>query len=115
VRFLSLLVTLATLSGDTDLARHVTIHSVGGYIVRAPATLRLRVTVEPREDQRLLRVECVGEDFGRASELELRGDGGPRTSWVEWRDVPAGEYELRASVWTSTRLVASSRRTLQVW
>jgi hypothetical protein len=115
VRLLSLLVTLATLSGDTDPARRVTLHSVGGYIVRAPATLRLRVTVEPVEDQRLLRVECVGEDFGRASELPLRGVDGPRTSWVEWRDIPAGEYELRAWVATSTKFVASARRQLQVW
>lgn len=83
-------------------------------IQQAPANLIVKVTVEPVEDQRLLRVEISGEDFYRASEVQLDGTAGPRTSWIRWNDVPAGNYRAIATVRSSTRIVAREVRTCLV-
>lgn len=70
----------------------------GGKLRYAPADLRLRVTVEPDDANRLLTVEADSGSFYRRSDEDLTGDS-PRTRWIDqYRDFPAGEYEIRATV-----------------
>lgn len=80
----------------------------------APAAVRVRVTVDPKPDQRLVRVQADSGVNLRASEYELHGEDGPRTTWIDWRDLPAGDYVVTADVATSTDWVAQARTTVQV-
>ncbi len=93
--------------------RAVAVH-VSPLVSRAPATIHIRVTVEPVADQRVLRVDAIGEDYQRGSELPLAGLDGPRTSFLDYRDIPAGHYELVAKVATSSRVVATASQSFLV-
>ena len=64
----------------------------------APATLLVRVMIAPGDRNRLLEVAADAEGFYRSSEIELAGKSGPSVVTLEFRQVPAGEYELTAVV-----------------
>lgn len=79
-----------------------------------PARLRLRITVRPFADQRVVRVETDGGSYSRATELPLNGEAGPKTLWVDWPNVPAGSYTVTVRVATSTTVVAQDAQTVTV-
>jgi hypothetical protein len=62
----------------------------------APARLTVRTAIEPDADNRALEIVIDSEDFYRSSLIQLEGDRAPRTSVVEFRDVPRGYYEISA-------------------
>ncbi len=78
---------------------------------RAPARLYFCVRVEPKPDNRLLRVQTTSGDYDRVTDVGLAGEAAPRSIWIDWRAVPAGEYLLTATVFTSAHRVAG--RALQ--
>jgi hypothetical protein len=63
-----------------------------------PATVQFTVAVEPEATNRLLRVEADGERFFRASQIALSGDADKHLHTVEFKNLPAGHYRLRAAV-----------------
>ncbi len=64
----------------------------------APATVRVTVTVEPNERNRGLMVEADSLNFYSSSEVTLEGNGSSRVKRFEFKNLPAGEYEVRATV-----------------
>ena len=62
----------------------------------APAHLTVRTVVEPDADNRALEVVIDSPDYYRSSLIQLEGDQAPRTSVVEFRSVPGGNYEISA-------------------
>src|ERR1700682_6422818 len=62
----------------------------------APAHLTVRTVVEPDPENRALEIVIDSPDFYRSSLIELEGDQAPRTSQVEFRGVPGGNYEISA-------------------
>ena len=69
----------------------------GHYFVE-PATVQITVAVEPDAENRSLRIEADGERLFRASQLTLRGASEKRMHAVEFKNLPAGNYTLRAEV-----------------
>ena len=69
----------------------------GRYFVE-PATVRILVAVEPDAENRALRIEADGDMMYRSSELTLSGADEKRLHSVEFRNLPAGHYMLRAEV-----------------
>lgn len=63
----------------------------------APATIRLRVIVEPNDANRHLVVVVDGPNFYRSSYEALTG-ASPRTRWFDYRDLPGGDYGVGAAV-----------------
>ena len=61
-----------------------------------PATVRLRVSVERHPANRALTVALVSDGFERSSLEQIDGMDSPRTRWVNYRDVPAGNYAVIA-------------------
>lgn len=80
----------------------------------APATIRLMVVIEPQEDQRSLRIETDNGTFGRTTEIPLDGANGPRTSYLAWQAIPAGEYLVIARVATLSHVVATTEGAMIV-
>ena len=68
----------------------------------APADVLVYVTVERNAENRLLRVSAESEAFFRSSELSLEGEGSARINILRFRDLPPGEYDVKADVLGST-------------
>ncbi|HEY3042668.1 MAG TPA: hypothetical protein VGJ39_01505 [Vicinamibacterales bacterium] len=62
----------------------------------APAHLVVRTTIEPDSENRALEIVIDSPEFYRSSLIQLEGDQAPRTSVVEFRGVPGGNYEISA-------------------
>lgn len=72
----------------------------GRYFVE-PATVQITVAVEPDTANRVLRIEADGDQLFRASDLALAGANEKRLHAVEFKNLPAGTYTLRARVMSS--------------
>lgn len=88
-----LLLSASSLSGSPALELYVS-----PTISHAPASLRIRATVEPKDDQRALAIVIESEDFFRSSEVALEGEDAPRHLFLEYRNLPPGTYEVQATV-----------------
>lgn len=72
----------------------------GRYFME-PATVQILVAVEPDADNRTLRIAADGDDMFRASDLSLNGANEKRLHNVEFKNLPAGHYTLRAEVFST--------------
>ena len=64
----------------------------------APANLIVRAMVEADAQNRAIAIVAQSADFYRSSEIQLEGDRAPRTNTFEFRSLPPGNYEVRASL-----------------
>ncbi len=71
---------------------------VSPAVAFAPANLIVRATIEADSDNRAVIVTADSVDFYRASEVQLNGDRAPRTNTFEFRSLPPGSYEVRATL-----------------
>jgi len=62
----------------------------------APATMRIRASVEPRAENRKLAIVADGADFYRSSEIQLDGDQAPKTVELQFSNLPGGDYQVSA-------------------
>jgi hypothetical protein len=76
-------------AGDT-LAMHVS-----PSMAYEPATLAIRLSIEPDSNNRILLVVADSGDFYRSSEIQLDGERAPRTNAIWYRSVPAGDYAVQ--------------------
>jgi hypothetical protein len=79
-----------------------------------PATVRITVAVEPDADNRALRVEADGDRLFRSSEVVLEGEAGRRLHTVEFKNLPAGNYTIRAAVLSSAQVRGAAEEFLVV-
>jgi hypothetical protein len=91
----------------------VEIH-LNGHYYSEPATVRITVAVEPDEANRTLRIEADGDNLFRSTEVTLNGNDEKRLHTVEFKNLPAGVYELRAEVLSSTEVRATATQDLEV-
>src|SRR5262249_30709769 len=72
------------------------------------------VSVARRPDNRLLKVSAESDDFFRSSETQLDGENSARVTLVRFRELPPGDYEIRAELIVSTgRTVDVAKRTVE--
>ena len=97
VAFLGLLMCTAALpvgAGEND---RMTLR-VSPAVAFAPANLVVRATIPANESNRAVEIVAESETFYRSSEIQLEGDHAPRTSMFEFRSLPPGTYEVRATL-----------------
>ena len=85
-----------------------------GENARLGSTVRITVAVEPDAENRVLRVEADGDQYFRASKMTLSGDGEKRLHTLEFKNLPAGNYMLRAEVLTSDAVRGQATQELFV-
>jgi hypothetical protein len=107
---LAAFVVTATFAG----AREIVEIRLRGHYFAEPATVRITVAVEPAADHRKLIIEADGERYFRSSALTLDGENEKRLHTVEFKNLPAGEYTLRASVRSIDELLATATQDLIV-
>lgn len=64
----------------------------------APAGLTVRTTIEESAENRALEVVAESPTYFRSSEISLDGDRAPRINEWVFRGLPAGRYEIRATL-----------------
>lgn len=112
----TLLLTIATsslfaVSGSaTDLVQI----RVNGHFFAEPATVEITVAVEPDQANRTLRIEADGDRYFRSSEITLDGSSEKRLHTVEFRNLPAGSYEVRAEVLSTKDVRGMAVQDLEV-
>ena len=67
-------------------------------VVSAPGFLRSLIRVAPNDANRVLRVEIDSDNYYRSSDIPLEGASAPTSHFVDWKQVPAGNYDLIVSV-----------------
>ena len=72
--------------------------SVSPSLSFAPANLYVRAMIEADRANRGVEIVAESIDFYRASEIELAGERAPRTSTFEFRSLPPGTYQVRATL-----------------
>jgi hypothetical protein len=95
IALVSIALLMSTTPGDTSEVVEI---RVRGHYFSEPATVQITVAVEPDADNRLLRIEADGDRYFRASELTLEGELDKRLHTLEFKNLPAGSYQLRAAV-----------------
>jgi hypothetical protein len=64
----------------------------------APAHFLVRVIIERNAANRWIRVTAESDDYFGSSEGQLDGQNSSRLRVVQFREVPAGSYDVRAVV-----------------
>ena len=64
----------------------------------APTSFTVRVMIARQASNRWIKVSVESENYFGSSEGQLEGERSSRLRVVQFRDVPAGTYEVRAVV-----------------
>jgi hypothetical protein len=75
---------------------------------------QVRVLVSRDEKNRTLVWEVDGPNYYRSSSVELQGATSPRSYFFLARDLPSGEFEVRATVKRNDRSTARAVSSLRV-
>ena len=105
VRFLMLAAAVLGTSVIPGRAADLVEIRIHGRYFSEPATIRLVVAVEPDQANRTLRIEADGDRLFRSSHVYLEGRAEKRLHNVEFKNLPAGAYELRAELLTADEVV----------
>jgi len=98
IAFAVFIAALMTTGARPGQAKEVVEILLRGHYFVEPATVQITVAVEPDAKNRSLRIEADGERLFRASQLSLDGATEKRIHSVEFKNLPAGNYILRAEV-----------------
>jgi hypothetical protein len=77
-------------------------------IAYAPSDVRATVTIERHADNRLARLAASSVEYQRVSWLPLEGAEAARVQQIWWRALPAGDYEVRLTVYGPGHVVRAS-------
>jgi hypothetical protein len=90
-------IVVSPLSGDLGAADRVHIR-VWPATSMAPTSFTVRVFIERHAENRWIKVTVESESYFGSSEGQLEGERSSRLRLVQFRDVPAGAYDVRAAV-----------------
>jgi hypothetical protein len=117
VRYILLTVaSITTLAASTMVlgAQDVVEIRMRGRYFTDPATVRITVAVEPDAKNRTLVVMADGDRLFRSSEVTLEGEKEQRIHMVEFKNLPAGHYTVRAEVMSNSAVRGSAEESLVV-
>jgi hypothetical protein len=107
----ALFATMTMMPGDAAEVVELRLH---GHYFAEPATVHVTITVEPDAQNRVLRIEADSQQMFRGSEISLDGANEKRVHSIQFKNLPAGFYTLRAEVRSATEVRGSARQELTV-
>ena len=63
-----------------------------------PADIYIYVTIEPRQENRVVRVSAESNQFFRSSDKQLDGTAAPRLTIIRYPGMPAGANDIKVRV-----------------
>ena len=106
----------ALVLGSIGASAHqpIEIRLLGRYYME-PATVQVTVAIEPDANNRVLHIEADGEQMFRSSDVTLAGDTDKRLHTIQFKNLAAGSYTLRAEVLSSSEdVIAMAEQELVV-
>jgi len=100
VGFTFVSVALAVLATNSLGAREGIQLDVSPRFAYEPSTVNVEVVIEQDAANRAVDVVADSENFYRSSRVELEGANAPRVTTMRFRDLPAGDYDIRAMLYT---------------
>lgn len=114
VAFLAaVLLTTGQLRGTAHAADRLELH-ITPSVSLAPASVIVRAIVEHDADNRELEIVAESPDFYRRSVVDLDGDQAPKTTELRLIDIPGGEYEVTAVLYTAHGEKTMVRKSIMV-
>ncbi len=114
-RYFGLALAAGVLAGSmhssADEAISITVRPA---VATVKGNAQVKVLVARNEMNRSLVWEVDGPNYYRSSSMELAGAASPRSYFFVLRDLPAGEFEVRASVLRVDKSVAMDRSSIRV-
>jgi hypothetical protein len=101
------------LSGTVGAKDNVEIR-LSGHFFAEPATVQMIIAVEPNAENRTLRVEADGDNMFCATEVPLSGDREQRLHTIQFKNLAAGEYTLRAQVLSNSAVRSQAEQGIMV-
>ena len=89
------LIGLITASGTTNATEKLSLR-VTPNVSSAPSTVIVKATVAKSSDNRWLHVEADSGTFYRSSAIQLDGDNAPLVTQIFLKNLPGGEYTVKA-------------------
>ena len=87
---------------------------LSGHFFAEPATVQMVIAVEPNAENRVLRVEADGDNMFCATEVPLQGDKEQRLHTIQFKNLAAGEYTLRAQVLSNGSVRSQTEQGIMV-
>jgi len=72
--------------------------SVSPTMSMAGSTVRVQMRIEPDAKNRALEIVADSADFYRSSLITLDGEGAPRTVFLEYPNLPGGNYVMSGTL-----------------
>jgi hypothetical protein len=114
-RYLGVAVVAAVLAGSMQMSADEAISiTVRPAVASYRGTAQLRVLVSRNERNRLLVWEVDGPNFYRSSSIALDGAASPRSYFFMVKDLPGGEFDVRATVKRNDSSAATDRSLIKV-
>lgn len=113
IRCAALILPVAALSGTVGAKDNVEIR-LSGHFYAEPATVQMIIAVEPNAENRTLRVEADGVNMFCATEVALAGDREQRLHTIQFKNLAAGEYTLRAQVMSNNNVRSQAEQEIMV-
>ena len=113
IRCTALILPLFALSGAVGAKDNVEIR-LSGHFFAEPATVQMIVAVEPNTENRTLRVEADGDNMFCATEVALAGDREQRLHTIQFKNLAAGGYTLRAQVLSTSSVRSQAEQEIMV-
>lgn len=102
---MTMLLVAATARGAGDDRLRVDVYPSYAH---APAVVRIQAHVAPDADNRALEIGADSGSYFRATTIELTGTDDPRAHTVEFRGLPAGEYDVQVLLRTADSRVRAT-------
>ena len=114
-RYLPLAVVAGVLAGSMQMSADEAISiTVRPAVTSYRGSAQLRVLVSRNEKNRMLVWEVDGPGFFRSSSTTLEGAAAARSYFFMVKDLPGGEFDVRATVKRNDNSAATDRSTIMV-
>jgi hypothetical protein len=114
-RYARLILAAGVLAGSMQLSADEAISiTVRPAVANWKGSARLTVLVARNESNRTLIWEVDGPSYYRSSAIELNGAASPRSYFFTIRDLPAGDFEVRATVRRNDNSQVFDRSSIKV-
>ena len=114
IRWTALIASLVALTGAAGSARENVEIRLSGRFFAEPATVQMIIAVEPDAENRTLRVEADGDNMFCSTEVQLAGDKAQRLYTIQFKNLAAGEYTLRAQVRSNSSIRSQATQEIMV-
>ena len=105
---------LVALCGAAGSAKDDVEIRLSGRYFAEPATVQMIIAVEPDAQNRTLRVEADGDNMFASTEIQLAGEREQRLHTIQFKNLSAGEYTLRAQVLSHNSIRSQATQEIMV-